>query len=268
MTMDDNSVENAGKANPFMLKTFMRASAIDGQLVYAIGDIHGCYVQLTLLLKAIVSDAAERSRGREPIVIFAGDYVDRGPESARVLDALCWLDRNRPYEVHFLRGNHEKAFRDYIRDPRQSIGWLRVGGRETLQSYGIQPPDEDARLADHIRARDDLLQVLPIAHLMLLDNLETMITIGDYVFVHAGIRAMLKLSDQREEDLIWIREEFISYKGPHEKIVVHGHTWKDSNPDIQRYRIGIDTGAYETGVLTAIRIEDGEIEFLQAKLPS
>ena len=237
---------------------------VDGRLVYAVGDIHGCYGQLKSLLQKIANDAEKRANGRRPTVIFCGDYVDRGPDSAQVIDSLCWLKRSRPFDVHFLKGNHEAVFSDYISDPQEARAWVRIGGRETLLSYGVTPPALDAPRGDHIRARDDLLTHLPVSHLIFLKNLELMVTIGDYVFVHAGVRTTTPLARQSEEDLLWIREGFVDYRGPLEKIVVHGHTWISHLPDVQEFRIGIDTGAYETGVLTALRIEDKELDFIQA----
>ena len=245
-------------------RSIERPHKVDGHLVYAIGDIHGCYRQLTALFQMIAEDAAMRAAGRNTILIFCGDYVDRGPDSSKVLDSLCWLRRHSPYELYFLKGNHEEVFNAYLRDPRQATEWLKFGGCETMASYGVTPPAEDAPPADHYRARDDLLEAMPVSHWRFLERLELMVTIGDYAFVHAGVRANLPLEQQTEEDLLWIRDGFLDFNGSHEKIVVHGHSWDSYDPDIQDNRIGIDTGTYESGILTALRVEDGSIGVLQA----
>jgi serine/threonine protein phosphatase 1 len=112
---------------------------VDGQLIYAIGDIHGCYDQLRGLLTQIASDAEAHANGRATTLIFCGDYVDRGPASREVLDALCWLKRRRPFHLQFLKGNHEQGMLQYIAAPARMTAWLRFGGTETLQSYGVTP---------------------------------------------------------------------------------------------------------------------------------
>jgi serine/threonine protein phosphatase 1 len=235
---------------------------VSGQIVYAIGDIHGCYDPLRALLDRIARDANARAAGRTPVLIFLGDYVDRGPDSARVIDALCWLKRHAPYEVHFLKGNHDAVMAGFIADPAGHRDWLRFGGVETLQSYGVTPPPLDADRAQLTAARDDLLERLPVAHLRFLEQLDPMAMIGDYAFVHAGIRPKTPLAEQAEGDLLWIREDFLDSPDRHEKIVVHGHTWASAEPEMLPNRIGVDTGAYETGVLTAVRLEDGRAEFM------
>lgn len=240
----------------------MTFGKVSGQLVYAIGDIHGCYALLRALLDRIAADAQAHAAGRTPVLIFCGDYVDRGPDSARVLDALCWLRRHAPYEVHFLKGNHDQVLLDYLDDPWRARDWMRFGGVETLASYGVEPPPLEADAARHATARDDLLERLPVAHLRFLDQLDLMVELGDYVFVHAGIRPGRPLADQSADDLLWIREDFLGATQRHEKHVVHGHTWTGSEPELHANRIGIDTGAYETGVLTAVRLEDGTANFL------
>lgn len=235
---------------------------VDVPLVYAIGDIHGCYDLLRALLAKIAQDVASRSDTATPILIFCGDYVDRGPDTARVLDALCWLKRHAPYDVRFLKGNHEAVMLDYLRDPGQTRDWMRFGGVETLQSYGVEPPTADAAALEHVRARDDLLERMPVAHLRFLEQLDLMLTVGGYAFVHAGIVPGRPLANQSEADLLWIRDEFLDSSDCHEKIVVHGHTWIGSSPEHLANRIGVDTGAYETGVLTCARIENGAVTFL------
>jgi serine/threonine protein phosphatase 1 len=238
---------------------------VDGQLIYAIGDVHGCYDQLRRLLARIAIDAGHHAKGRTPTLVFCGDYVDRGPDSRRVLDALCWLKRRRPFHLQFLKGNHEQAMLDYISAPARTTAWLRFGGAETLQSYGVTPPQDDDAPELHLAARDDLLERLPVAHLRFLENLELMVGVGDYAFVHAGIRPGVPLARQVEDDLLWIRDEFVETEGRHERIIVHGHSWESDRPQVRANRIGIDTGAYETGVLTALRIEDDGLGVLATR---
>jgi serine/threonine protein phosphatase 1 len=238
---------------------------VDGQLIYAIGDIHGCYDQLRRLLSQIASDAVAHANGRTTTLIFCGDYIDRGPASREVLDALCWLKRRRPFHLQFLKGNHEQVMLEYISAPAQTTAWLRFGGSETLQSYGVTPPDPDDDPEAHLAARDDLLERLPVAHLRFLEDLELMIGVGDFAFVHAGVRPGVALTNQDEDDLLWIREEFIETEASHERIIVHGHTWESDQPQVRPYRIGIDTGAYETGVLSALRLEDDGLSVLAAR---
>lgn len=243
-------------------QSLLKSTSSTNQVAYAIGDIHGCYDLLHLLLAKINSDIADTLADQTPVIIFCGDYVDRGTDSARVLDALCWLKRKSPYEVHFLKGNHEKVMLDYIRDPVLARDWVRFGGSETLRSYGVDAPDFDADIALHRIARDDLLDKLPVAHLRFLDSLSLMITVGNHLFVHAGIRPGKPFDKQSEQDLLWIRGDFLDDLTDHGKIIVHGHTYIDHQPDIQPNRIGIDTGAYETGVLSAVKLDGESINIL------
>ncbi|MBN8831074.1 MAG: serine/threonine protein phosphatase [Sphingomonadales bacterium] len=238
---------------------------VDGQLVYAIGDIHGCYDALRQLLAMIARDAGAHAAGRTASLIFCGDYVDRGPDSSQVLDALCWLKRHGPFHAHFLKGNHEEVMLAYIADPAAAKVWMRFGGSETLRSYDVTPPSADDDAERHIAARDDLLERMPVAHLRFLESLELMVGLGDYAFVHAGVRPGVPLADQSQEDLLWIREGFIDVAKPFERIIVHGHSWTSDQPTLLPHRIGIDTGVYETGVLTALRLEDGRIETLSTR---
>jgi len=236
---------------------------VAGELLYAIGDIHGRYDLLMEMLALIVEDARGRCRGRTPILVTCGDYIDRGPDSARVLTALDWIRRDDRVRLHAIKGNHEAAFLGFLAEPQDGTAWLAFGGDATLRSYGVRPPAEFQDISELIRARDDLLEVMPAAHLRVLEGLELMVTVGDYAFVHAGIRPGVPLSRQKADDLLWIRGPFLDRTEPFEKRIVHGHSWMEAAPEIYDNRIGLDTGAYETGVLTAIRIEDHEVEVLQ-----
>lgn len=239
------------------------SASVAGERVYCIGDVHGCYDLLKLLLSKIVADCAG---GQRPILIFCGNYVGRGPDSAKVLESVCWLKRYAMFETHLLMGDQERAMLDYIENPQTASGWLEDGGRSTLDSYGVPHSGPMASALDQARARDDLLHRMPASHLAVLKSLELMVGIGDYAFVHAGVRPNRRLERQAVGDLLGIGDAFTSWRGRFDKIIVHGHTWKDDQVQFSAYRIGVDTGACETGVLSAVRIEDHRVEVIQAGL--
>jgi serine/threonine protein phosphatase 1 len=235
-----------------------------GELIYAVGDIHGCYDLLKQLIAQILADWTVRTPERRPLLIFCGDYVDRGPDSAPVVEAMIWLQQRTDIQACFLKGNHEAAMMRFLDNPTDSVGWLRFGGVETLRSYGVVPPAPDDA-AGCLRARDLLLQRMPSSHLRFLERLELMLVLGDYAFVHAGVQPGVDLRGQREEDLLWIRQEFLADEGPFEKIIVHGHSWTDNKPQILPHRIGLDTGAYATSVLTGIKLKGDTRTLIQAR---
>jgi serine/threonine protein phosphatase 1 len=256
-----------------MLNGFRRAAARSrrsgadstaGELIYAVGDVHGRYDLLKQLTSLIIEDWTARAGNRRPLLIFCGDYVDRGPHSAAVVEALIWLQQRSDIQACFLKGNHEAALMRFLDNPSDCGGWLRFGGVETLRSYGVVAPAPDDP-ASCLRARDLLLHHMPSSHLRFLERLELMLVIGDYAFVHAGVQPGVDLRDQREDDLLWIRQDFLSDEGPFEKIIVHGHSWTDDQPRVLPHRIGLDTGAYATGVLTAVRLDSDEIGVIQAR---
>ncbi|HEY4032091.1 MAG TPA: metallophosphoesterase family protein [Caulobacteraceae bacterium] len=240
------------------------ADPTSGELVYAIGDVHGRYDLLKQLISMILDDWKVQGADRRPLVIFCGDYVDRGPESAAVLEALIWLQQRTDIQACFLKGNHEAGMMRFLDNPPDCAGWLRFGGVETLKSYGVVAPSPEDP-SSCFRARDLLLQRMPSSHLRFLERLELMLVVGDYAFVHAGVQPGVDLRGQREEDLLWIRQEFLTDEGPFEKIIVHGHSWTDDKPQVLPHRIGIDTGAYATGVLTAVRLDGADVGLLQAR---
>jgi serine/threonine protein phosphatase 1 len=235
-----------------------------GELIYAVGDVHGRYDLLKQLTALILGDCAARAEDCRPLLIFCGDYVDCGPHSAEVVEALIWLQQRKDIRVCFLKGNHEAAVLRFLENPVDCWGWLLSGGAETLESYGVVPPSLDDP-ASCRRARDRLLQRMPPEHLRFLERLKPLLVVGDYAFVHAGVQPGVGLRDQSEEDLLSIREEFLSDEGPFEKIIVHGHGWTDDKPQLLSHRIGLDTGAYATGVLTAVRLCGEAIGVLQAR---
>jgi len=237
------------------------ARSTAGELIYAVGDVHGCYALMKSLLAEMARDWGQRARGRRPIVVFCGDYVDRGPESAEVVQALTLLKRRADIDLHLLKGNHEQAMLGFLEDPLMGGPWLRFGGLATLASYGVACPEGSEQ--DLLRARDDLLDRMPASHLLLLRELALMVTVGDYAFVHAGVRPGTPLAAQSENDLLWLREGFLDVEEPFEKVIVHGHTWLDERPQLMANRLGLDTGAYATGVLSAVRLDGEDMGLLQ-----
>ncbi len=250
-----------------MLKKIFRAkspkavfpSVPAGQRVYAIGDIHGCDRELDALIAMIEADDAARGPMTTTLV-FLGDYVDRGPASAAVLWRLIRLKLDRP-DTRFLIGNHEEMFIEALAgEPKPLRLFTRVGGRETILSYGMSTQDYD--LADYDALLETMLTLVPAAHREFLAALEEMVVIGDYAFVHAGVNPEMPLDEQRPRELRWMREPFLSHRKPLEKIIVHGHTIVDTAAP-NGVRFPIDTGAYLTGILTAVGLENGDHWLLQ-----
>ncbi|WP_263595887.1 metallophosphoesterase family protein [Marinihelvus fidelis] len=226
--------------------------------MYCIGDIHGRADLLEDLHGAILGDVEGFDGERH--VLYLGDYIDRGTQSREVIDML--LDDPLPgFERIFLRGNHEQAMLDFMQHPENVAGWLGFGGRETLASYGVnvslfplmkELPELARSLAAH----------LPDTHLAFLDSGLDSWRGGDYFFAHAGIRPGVPLDEQHTEDLLWIRDEFLQSPANHGVVVVHGHTIT-TEPEMLPNRIGIDTGAFHSGVLTALVLEGTEQRLLQ-----
>lgn len=238
-----------------------------GRLIYAVGDIHGRFDLLHVLLHKIVQDWRSTPTTQRPILAFLGDYVDRGPDSVYTVECLIQL-RDRPeFEVHTLLGNHEQCLLEFLEDPATGPRWMEFGGAATLISYGVSPPsplDDRERMAN---ARDAFANAIPPSHLEFFKSLEPTLVCGDYVMVHAGVRPGVPLEQQALRDLLWIRSEFLNSKRPSDRIVVHGHS-ADEEPHLLPHRIGVDTGAYATGVLTAAKIQDGVHRLIQADLLS
>lgn len=237
--------------------------------VYAIGDIHGRADLLERMEALIASDAAGAPDRR--VIVFLGDYIDRGLESAQVIDRL--IDRlidplagsGAGFEHVFLCGNHEDAMLGFLDDAAKGPLWLANGGDAALYSYGVRiktllPYAE--RLA---AVQAELRAKVPPAHLDFLRGLKRLHIEGDYLFVHAGVRPGVAIDAQSAEDLIWIREPFLSTRADFGKVVVHGHTINANHeaPEICANRIGIDTGAYATGKLTCLVLEGETRRFLQ-----
>lgn len=220
-----------------------------GQRVYAIGDVHGRADLFAALIDAVEADDAALEAAQTEIVLL-GDLVDRGPDSAGVVRlARGWQSRRT---VRALMGNHEEMLLDSLEKEEVLRHFLRYGGRETILSYPVDPKIyAEATLAE---TQDLMRTAIPAGDLDFLRAMEDMVRIGDYLFVHAGIRPEVALEEQKRSDLRWIREPFTTAMGDLGVTVVYGHTIYDK-PDLARSRIGIDTGAYASGKLTALGLE-------------
>jgi serine/threonine protein phosphatase 1 len=230
-----------------------------GHRAYAIGDVHGRLDLLETLLARIEADVNTRPRRRTSI-IFLGDLIDRGPSSAGVIERLRTFRPSYAKPV-FLMGNHEEVLLRVTSGEAALIpSWLRFGGAETLASYGLNAATLSGLSNSDAVAR--VRDAIPEPHLEFISTFADTVSFGDYLFVHAGIRPGVELSEQSQTDLRWIREPFLENEEERGFIVVHGHT---ISPRIQSTpnRIGIDTGAFYTGVLTAVAIEGGRRWFLQ-----
>jgi calcineurin-like phosphoesterase family protein len=229
----------------------------DGIRIYAIGDVHGRADLLAQLFAGIDRDIAAYPAPRA-IEVLLGDYIDRGPHSREVLDIL--IARSRSREMVFLKGNHETYIPDFLRDPAVLGQWRHFGGLETLVSYGVTPSiNADEREQRELAAA--FARALPESHRRFLANLKGSFACGDYFFAHAGVRPGIPLSQQHEQDLLWIREDFLLHEESFGKIVIHGHT-PVSEPDIRPNRINIDTGAYATGWLTCLVLQGEDMTFI------
>jgi len=236
------------------------ASAPPGSRVYAIGDIHGRADLLRDLHARILADAAAHPAGRR-VVVYLGDYVDRGLDSRGVIETVMG-DALPGFERVTLKGNHEDLMLRFLDDSGIAPSWFYNGGIATLFSYGIASRGEDGEQRSGSALQDELRRRLPAAHLDFLRNLALTHREGDYLFVHAGIRPGVALEKQAEEDLIWIREPFTASRADFGFTVVHGHTIV---PDVETTpsRVGIDTGAYFSGKLTCLVLEGTGRTFLQ-----
>jgi len=232
-----------------------------GQLVYAIGDIHGRADLLALLLAEIESDSARSKDAKRRTLVFLGDYIDRGHDSRRVVDMVL-DDLPAGFDAHFLKGNHEAIMLDFLDDPSYLGHWLANGADATFRSYGLDVAELVGRGAAPEVWRRAFLASLPETHRDFFEALELAVSFGDYFFVHAGVRPGVPLEAQDPNDMIWIRGPFLQSEDDFGKIVVHGHT-PGRDPVIRANRIGIDTGAVYTDRLTALRLENGSRRLMQ-----
>ena len=235
----------------------MQAHVPKNQRIYCVGDIHGRADLLEQLHEKILIDAAPY-QGKK-IIVYLGDYVDRGDQSRQVIEILL----SKPltdFEAIYLKGNHEQAMLDFIEYPVAAAAWLSFGGREALNSYGIA--------LVHIPGKKHLAELaqkldnkLPDSHRAFMENTLHSWQCGSYYFVHAGIRPDIALDKQNHEDQLWIRDDFLENRQNHGSIIVHGHSITPE-PEVHPNRIGIDTGAFSTGILTCLVLEDDQQRFL------
>ncbi len=241
------------------------AAAPEGVTLYVIGDVHGRLDLLHALLRKIAYDAARSGDGETRELIFLGDYVDRGPDSKGVIDLILSTIAERDFwTVTALKGNHEAALLNFMEDPGSWPGWSQFGARETLSSYGVDPPDWQGGEEDWARASRELSGAVPAAHKAFLRDLELTAERGDYLCVHAGVRPGQPLDRQIEQDLLWIRDDFLSSTRRLEKVIVHGHTPAEE-AYLGDHRIGLDTGAYATSLLTAVKLKGTERTLIQVR---
>jgi serine/threonine protein phosphatase 1 len=230
------------------------ATLPQGQRVYAIGDVHGCLDRLAALHEQIAEDLVTRPID-DSVLVHLGDYVDRGLDSAQVVD---WLSAGAPVPVDRivnLMGNHEDMMLQALpgADKEAASTWLANGGADSLLSWEISrkvPPSEWTKL-------------IPVEHQTFLRELNIRFRYGGYMFVHAGVRPGVPLDRQEKQDMLWIREPFLSWKHSHDVVVVHGHTPRH-DPVIRLNRIGIDTGAVMGGALTCVVLENDRLGFIQS----
>jgi serine/threonine protein phosphatase 1 len=241
----------------FLAERATRAFAVpDGLRIYAVGDIHGCHAELEILMDLIEHDIRDTNNAVR--LVYLGDYIDRGPASKEVVARI--LKTGSQFQTISLRGNHDQMLLDFLENPSAFVHWRDVGGRETLLSYGVIPP-QSADEKSMLQARDSLLRALPEDHLRFFRGLRYSARIGDYFFVHAGVRPGAALEDQTIDDMLCIREPFLRSAKDFGVKIVHGHT-PTAEPVCRANRIGLDTGAYATGRLTAAVLEGAGLRFL------
>ena len=246
-----------------MLKPLRRRPTIrSSERIYAIGDIHGRFDLFCEIIRRIRIDATHQP-ARKTRILVIGDMVDRGPGSADVIKRIFKFSSNSNLIV--LRGNHEQMMIQSLGGDLRSLeAWLRFGGRETLSSWGlsdealVRPLNEILSAARRVVNSDIMwwMNRLPLSYIS-----------GDFLFVHAGIRPGVALGAQSPEDLLWIGEEFTKSEAHHPAVIVHGHTICETGPELLRSRVGIDTGAYRTGRLSAVAFEGGRQWTLTATIP-
>lgn len=231
----------------------------EGERYYVIGDVHGRLDLFEALIAAIEDDDARSGFARTTVVLL-GDLVDRGPDSAGVIRrAMEWSGQRT---VRFLAGNHEEMFLNAFDNIAKLRAFVRHGGRETILSYGIEPARYNALSLDELL--QELPRLVPQEHRAFVGAFEEYIVAGDYAFVHAGIDPGRSVEEQDRQSLLWIRDRFLGHTAPHSHVIVHGHTIFDEVDD-RGNRIGIDTGAYRTGRLTALVLEGTARRYLAAQ---
>lgn len=198
-------------------------------------------------------------------LIFLGDYVDRGDESRQVVQRLMEISSKEFAECIFLKGNHEQVFLEFLVDSGVGRNWFQFGGMNTILSYQVPVRKVPTTEEDYEEIRLNFSERVPESHKRFLFETLSFYELGNCFFVHAGIRPKVPLIEQSPEDLLWIKEEFTSSKKVHEKLIVHGHTIEDQVAILPN-RIGLDTGAYASGLLSCAVLEGNEVELLQVQI--
>jgi serine/threonine protein phosphatase 1 len=232
----------------------------DGQIVYAVGDLHGTAGLTITMIERLMRDA-KRFADKRARIIFLGDYVDKGDHSKDVIDILIEASSDSQIDWTFLKGNHEDALLSFIANPLFGPQWLAYGGGPTLQSYGLTLPANRTDPEGWQALAAQFVEALPPHHLDFFRALTTSYQLGGYFFAHAGVRPGRPLDQQEDGDLMWIRRPFLDDKRYLPAIIVHGHS-PDLAPHRDQRRIGIDTGAYATGRLSAVRLVASNIEIM------
>lgn len=255
----------------YMLNLFKKKTAKDavpksydmpeGEVVYAIGDVHGCFIPMINLLSKIELDR-RLCPAQKSVVVFLGDLMDRGPASREVIDFLMHFTPDWT-EVVFLRGNHEEVMLDVMSGNIGAMrSWFEFGGKDCARSYGVDNFGQLHINPDHIMMA--LQRSVPRAHLEFLDSFHDAFTFGDYLLVHAGIKPKVAIEDQSPYDMRWVRSSFLDYTKPHPMKIVHGHSVVEDEPEIHSNRIAVDTGVYQGRPLTAVKLYAGQETFIQS----
>jgi serine/threonine protein phosphatase 1 len=238
----------------------------DRQLVYAVGDVHGMIDLLKALVRKILKDASGFPEDRTRIV-FLGDFIDRGDHSKAVIDQLIAYSHLTHVDWTFLRGNHEESLLRFLKDPEFGPQWLAFGAAPTFASYGVQLPSNRQDVDAWSSTAEAMAEAIGPSHLAFLESLSTSFCCGSYFFVHAGVRPGVPLAEQSKNDLLWIRGQFLNDRRNLPAIIVHGHS-PDAEPFMDHRRIGVDTGAYATGRLTAVRLMGSGAELISVMSPN
>ena len=230
--------------------------------IYAVGDVHG-HIKLLEIIHTLIRNDLEKNPVDDYKLIFLGDYIDRGPDSAGCIEYLINLMAENN-NVICLKGNHEDKLENFLADP---IGFadsfFTYGGIDTAVSYGIDMAEYRGRDDEISRKGSELSNSIPAHHKSFYSKLDKSVTFGAYMFVHAGVRPGVALDQQSEDDLIWIRSEFITNQQLYEKVIIHGHT--PAYPmEVQPNRINVDTHAYQTGVLSCLVLQGSDYRVIEA----
>lgn len=238
---------------------YLDAAGPEGLRIYAIGDVHGRHDCLTMMHERIAANL-DANPVPDWRIIHLGDYTDRGPDSADVIDFLVERTQSEP-RILALRGNHDQSFLQFLEGSGSPMLFVNFGGAETARSYGVEADFSCERGIEETRRR--LVEAVPEAHRLFLQSLPYSATFGDFFFCHAGIQPQVPLDKQDPETLIWIRDAFLLWPRLHPKVIVHGHT-PVAQPEVMSNRVDVDTMAFHTGRLTALVIDGTDKWFMTA----